>query len=209
MPDLSSYKNIFEAALLDEIATTCIEKKMIAGETMMDYGDTIRFIPIVLSGSIKVNRKNEEGQELLLYYILPKQSCAMSFTCCMTHRKSEIKAVVEDDVDLLLIPNNKMDEWMMKYVSWKSFVMLTFQTRFDELMKAIDSIAFQKLDERLIHSLKEKQKHSGSAVINITHQQLADELATSRVVISRLLKQLEIQNKLLLYRNQIKLLRDL
>ena len=76
-------------------------------------------------------------------------------------------------------------------------------------MKAIDSIAFQKLDERLIHSLKEKQKHSGSAVINITHQQLADELATSRVVISRLLKQLEIQNKLLLYRNQIKLLRDL
>ena len=152
---------------------------------------------------------NDEGQELFLYYVHPNESCAMSFSCCLMQRKSEIKAVAEEDLELIMIPNKVMDEWMMKYASWKSFVMLTFQARFDELLKAIDSIAFQKLDERLAHLLKEKKKLTGSSVINITHQQIAEELATSRVVISRLLKQLENQNKLLLYRNEIKLLKDL
>ena len=203
------FENIFEPELLKEIKLQGVEKKIEAGETIINYGDLIRQIPLIVSGSIKVSRLNDDGQELFLYYVHPSESCAMSFSCCFMQRKSEIKAVAEEDVEVIMIPNKLMDEWMMKYASWKSFVMLTFQTRFDELLKTIDSIAFQQLDGRLIHLLKEKKKLTGSAVINITHQQIADELATSRVVISRLLKQLENQKKLLLYRHEIKLLKDL
>ncbi|MFM2226097.1 MAG: hypothetical protein RJA07_2299 [Bacteroidota bacterium] len=203
------FENIFEPELLQEIKQKGVEKKIEAGETIINYGDLIRQIPLIVSGSIKVSRMNDDGQELFLYYVHPNESCAMSFSCCLMQRKSEIKAVAEEDIDVIMIPNKLMDEWMMKYASWKSFVMLTFQTRFDELLKTIDSIAFQQLDERLIHLLKEKKKLTGSAVIHITHQQIADELATSRVVISRLLKQLENQKKLLLYRHEIKLLKDL
>jgi CRP/FNR family transcriptional regulator len=158
---------------------------------------------------VRVTRNDENGHELLLYYINPNESCAMTFTCCMQLSSSEIKAVAEDNVELLLIPVNLMDEWLVKFPTWKSFVMKTMRTRFNELLKTIDQIAFQKLDERLVHYLKEKSKATGSSIINASHEQIAAELATSRVVISRLLKKLENDKKLLLYRNQIKLLKDL
>ncbi|MEI6184863.1 MAG: helix-turn-helix domain-containing protein, partial [Bacteroidota bacterium] len=103
-------------------------------------------------------------------------------------------------------PMSVMDEWMTKYPTWKSFVMRTIRARFNELLKTIDQIAFQKLDERLIHYLLEKSKISGSTVITLSHQMIADDLATSRVVISRLLKKLENDKKIILYRNQIKLM---
>jgi CRP/FNR family transcriptional regulator len=127
----------------------------------------------------------------------------------MMRHASEVRAVAEEDSEGILIPIEMMDEWMSKYPTWKSFVMRTIRMRFNELLRTIDGIAFHKLDERLVTYLKEKSKASGSALINLTHQQIADELATSRVVISRLLKQLENQKKLLLYRNQIKLLSDM
>jgi CRP/FNR family transcriptional regulator len=127
----------------------------------------------------------------------------------MQHFPSEIRAVAEEEVEMLAVPINVMDQWIVKYPSWKSFVMKTIQNRFNELLKTIDQIAFQKLDERLINYLKEKSKATNSTLINLSHQQIAEELATSRVVISRLLKKLENEKKLLLYRNQIKLLRDL
>lgn len=206
---ISKYKNVFEPELINEIERNGVLMKIEAGQTIIDYGDLIRQIPLVYSGTIKVSRKNEQGHELLLYYVHSNESCAMSFTCCMMNRFSEIKAVAEEDVEIIMIPNKVMDEWMMKYASWKSFVMLTIQNRFNELLKTIDSIAFQKLDERLIHYLKEKSKTSNSAVLNLTHQQIADELATSRVVISRLLKQLENEQKLVLYRNQIKIFKPI
>lgn len=152
---------------------------------------------------------DDDGRELLLYYVNPNESCAMTFTCCMQQHPSEIKAVAEEDVELLAIPISVMDEWMVKYPTWKSFVMETFRNRFNELLKTIDHIAFHKLDERLIHYLKEKSKATGSSLINLSHEQIAGELASSREVISRLLKKLENDKKLLLYRNQIKLLREL
>ena len=163
-------------------------------------------MPIILKGNIKVVRTDEAGNELLLYYVNSQESCAMSLTCCMQDLSSEIRAVAEDDIEILMIPNNLMDEWMLKYPTWKSFVMQTIQSRFNELLKTIDQIAFQKLDERLVYYLKEKSKTTGSALINLSHEQIAIDLATSRVVISRLLKKLENDKKLLLYRNQIKLL---
>jgi CRP/FNR family transcriptional regulator len=122
---------------------------------------------------------------------------------------SEIRAVAEEDVTFVAIPVSLMDEWIVKFPTWKAFVMRTIRARFNELIKTIDQLAFQKLDERLITYLKEKSKQTGSSVINLSHQQIADELATSRVVVSRLLKKLENENKLLLYRNQLKILKDL
>lgn len=203
------FKYIFEPELIKEIEDKGKFLKLSPGETIMEAGQTVRIMPIILSGTIKVSRIDEEGKELLLYYVNPNESCAMSFTCCMQHRPSEIKAEADDNVEILALPVAVMDEWLMKYATWKNFVMKTIQDRFNELLKAIDQIAFQKLDERLVHYLKEKSKVTGSAVINLSHEQIANELATSRVVVSRLLKKLENDKKLVLYRNQIKIFKDL
>lgn len=200
---------VFEKELLDEMETKGIPVSVKAGTVILDVGQTVRTMPILLSGSIKVSRTDEEGREILLYYVNPNESCAMTFTCCMQQHASEIRAVAEEDVEMLAIPVSVMDEWMTKYPSWKSFVMRSVQNRFHELLKTIDQIAFQKLDERLVSYLKEKSRTTGSTLINLSHEQIANELATSRVVISRLLKKLETDKKLLLYRNQIKLLKEM
>ena len=163
-------------------------------------------MPIIVKGVVKVSRIDDDGREILLYYVNANESCAMTFTCCMEQFPSEIKAVAEEDVEMLTVPITVMDEWMMKYATWKSFVMKTIRNRFNEMLKTIDQIAFQKLDERLEYYLIEKSQISGSNVLNLSHEQIAIDLATSRVVISRLLKKLENDKRLLLYRNQIKLL---
>ncbi len=172
----------------------------------MDYGKYIRMMPVVLSGTIKVYRLDDEGHEILLYYLSSSESCSMAYSCCIEAKKSEVKAIAEDDVELIAIPHIKLDEWLCTYPSWKNYIMRSFNERFIELLKSIESIAFHKLDERLIEYLKEKQRISGSSVIKASHSLIADELATSRVVISRLLKQLENSKKIILYRNEIKLM---
>ncbi|MEN9449216.1 MAG: hypothetical protein RJA25_2506 [Bacteroidota bacterium] len=209
METLDIFREIFEPGLIKELHAKSKFITVKAGDVILDIGETVRQIPIILKGSVKVSRIDDDGKELLLYYVNPKESCAMTFTCCMQQHPSEIKAVAEEEVEILTVPIGVMDQWLVKYPSWKSFVMKTIQNRFNELLKTIDQIAFQKLDERLITYLKEKSKATNSTLINLSHQQIADELATSRVVISRLLKNLENEKKLLLYRNQIKLLKDL
>jgi len=202
-------KYVFEPELLIEFKNKAKQMSAKAGDTILEIGQVVKMMPIILSGVIKVSRTDEDGRELLLYYLNPNESCAMTFTCCMEQYPSEIRAVAEEDVQMLAVPINVMDEWLVKYPTWKSFVMKTIKNRFNELLKTIDQIAFQKLDERLIHYLKEKSKATGSALINLSHEQIANDLATSRVVISRLLKTLENQKKLLLYRHQIKLLSNM
>lgn len=206
---VEAFKEIFEPALLEELESKASFMEVKAGHTILDIGQTVRVLPVVLSGAVKVSRQDEEGNELLLYYINPAESCAMTFTCCMQQYPSEIKAVTEEDTELLALPVSVMDEWIVKYPTWKSFVMKTIRNRFHELLKTIDQIAFQKLDDRLVNYLKEKSKQTGSTLINLSHEQIAADLATSRVVISRLLKKMENDKKLLLYRHQIKLLRDM
>jgi CRP/FNR family transcriptional regulator len=203
------FKLVFEPELLDIIEKTGQIITVKSGDTIMDIGQIVRTMPLIISGTVKVSRIDEEGRELLLYYVNSNESCAMTFTCCMQHQPSEIKAVAEEEVTLIALPVSVMDDWLIKYPSWKNFVMNTIRNRFNELLKAIDQIAFQNMDQRLIHYLKEKSKATGSTLINLSHEQIAQELATSRVVISRLLKKLENDKKLLLYRNQIKLLRDM
>lgn len=209
MEIVEQFKSLFEPELVKALDKNARLVEVKAGETILEIGQTVRTMPIILSGTVKVSRIDEDGKELLLYYVNPNESCAMTFTCCMQQYPSEVKAVAEEDVQMLTIPINFMDEWLVKYPTWKSFVMKTIRNRFHEMLNVIDQIAFQKLDERLVYYLKEKSKVTGSTLINLSHEQIASELATTRVVISRLLKALENDKKVLLYRNQIKLLRDL
>jgi CRP/FNR family transcriptional regulator len=203
------FSSVFESELLAELEKKSMIMQVKAGEIMLNPGQTIRAVPLVLSGIFKVSRINEEGQELLLYYVKEGESCAMTFTCCMMAHASVIRGSAEEDSELLCIPVDLMDEWMMKYRTWKRYVMTTILNRFTEVLRSIDEVAFKKLDDRLVNYLKEKSKATGSPLINLSHQQIADELGTNRVVISRLLKRLELDKKLLLYRNQIRLMKEL
>jgi CRP/FNR family transcriptional regulator len=199
----------FEPALVKEMHQFGEVKFFKEGDIIMDYGKYIRMMPLIIKGTIKVFRMDEFGKEILLYYLSSNESCSMAYSCCVEAKKSEVKAIAEDDVELLAIPHIKLDEWLCKYPTWKNYIMRSFNERFLEMLKSIESIAFHKLDERLIHYLKEKQRLSGSSVIKASHYLIADELATSRVVVSRLLKQLENDGKIILYRNEIKLMNGL
>ncbi|WP_107039000.1 Crp/Fnr family transcriptional regulator [Brumimicrobium mesophilum] len=206
MEILDKFRHTFESKLLEELESVAKVVSIKAGEVILNYGQIVRTMPIIASGTVKISRKDDQGKEILLYYVNAKESCAMTFTCCMEQFPSEIKAVAEDDVVMLAIPITVMDEWLVKYSTWKSFVMGTIRDRFSEMLNTIDQIAFQKLDERLKYYLQQKAKHTGSKLLNLSHDEIARDLATSRVVISRLLKKLENDDLLLLYRNQIKLL---
>lgn len=204
-----SFKQIFEPGLLREMEVKAMCVSAEEGEVILSIGQVVRVIPLMLEGTIKISRQDNNGKELLLYYMNAQESCAMTFTCCMQQYPSEIQATAETAVTFIAIPISVMDEWLIKFPTWKSFAMRTIRNRFNELLQAIDQLAFQKLDERLVHYLKEKSKATGSTLINLSHEEIASELASSREVISRLLKKLENDKKLLLYRNQIKLLNDL
>ena len=205
----TSFNSIFEPALIQEMQQFGEIRSFKEGDIIMDYGKYIRMMPLILNGTVKVFRMDEEGKEILLYYLSSNESCSMAYSCCMEAKKSEVKAIAEDDVEIIAIPHTKLDEWLCKYPGWKNYIMRSFNERFLELLKSIESIAFHKLDERLVAYLKEKRRLSGSSVIKASHYTIADELATSRVVVSRLLKQLENEGKILLNRNEIKLLPSL
>jgi CRP/FNR family transcriptional regulator len=203
------FDNLFEPDLIREIMQFGEIKSFSEGELIMDYGKYIRFMPLIVHGTIKVLKKDEMGKEILLYYLSANESCSMAYSCCMEAKKSEVKAIAEEDSQIIAVPHVKLDEWLCKYPSWKNYIMRSFNERFMELLRSIENIAFHKLDDRLLHYLREKQKHTESAVIKASHNQIADELATSRVVISRLLKQLENEGKIILYRNELKIIKPI
>ena len=205
----SIFSSVFEPELLEELEAKSMLMKVSGGETIMRIGSPVRAVPLIISGIVKVSRVNDEGQEILLYYVRSGETCAMSFTCWMTSKVSSVEGIAEEDSVILAVPGKVVDEWLLKYPKWKNFVMTTILDGFTEVIKSIDDIAFKKMDDRLIIYLKEKSKATRSSLINLTHQQIGDELGTNRVVVSRLLKNLENDNKLLLYRSQIKLLHDL
>lgn len=207
LPEKFNY--IFEPELLHQIESKAKIVSVKEGDVILDIGDMVRVIPLLIKGILRISRLDQSGKELLLYYVQAQESCAMTFTCCMQQFPSEIKATAETDVEFVAVPIHYMDEWLAKYPTWKSFVMRTIRSRFNELLHTIDQLAFQKLDERLIHFLKEKSKVTGSTIINLSHEEIALEMASTREVISRLLKKLENDKRVLLYRNQLKILRDL
>jgi CRP/FNR family transcriptional regulator, anaerobic regulatory protein len=201
-----TFPSIYEESARNEIEKEGIIMELKAGEMLMDIGGYIKYIPLVMKGMLKIMREDSDGNELLLYYIRPGETCAMSLTCCMGDAKSTVRAEVEEDVLILAIPIRFMDQWTNQFQSWKSFVMHTYQMRYEELLKTIDGIAFQKLDDRLERALKEKCTSLGTNSLVITHQELANELNSSREVISRLLKQMERKGKVQLGRHKIEVL---
>ncbi|RFN59102.1 Crp/Fnr family transcriptional regulator [Marixanthomonas ophiurae] len=200
-----TYASIFEKDLIEEIEQTAIFKQISQDTTLINIGDYVKSMPLLLSGAIKVLRVDDKGDELLMYFLETGDTCAMTMSCCLGHTKSEIKAVAELDTELLMIPVQKMEEWTAKYKSWRNFVFESYHNRLQELLHTVDTIAFLNMDERLLKYLKEKAKVSGDTTLHTTHQEIAYDLNTSRVVISRLLKKLETMKKIKLKRNSITL----
>lgn len=195
-----------EEKLIDEIISAGRLKKVKAGSYIISPGVDAQEIPLVIEGTLRIMRQDNDANEIFLYYLEGGETCAMSITCCLEHKKSEFSAIAEEDSLLWLIPVQAMDSWVTKYESFRRFVFRSYQARFDELLLAIDSVAFMKMDERLFKYLLDKKQSSGSFVIHKTHEQIAHELNTSRVVVSRLLKKLEQEGKIEQYRNRIEVL---
>ncbi len=201
-----NYGTVFEEKLLEEIAQVAQIYDFKEGDILIDFGDYIKNMPLLLKGAIKILREDFDEGELLLYFIEKGDTCAMTMACCLGDTKSEIRAVAETQVKLIMIPVNKMEEWLGKYKSWRNFVFNSYNNRLKEMLSAIDNLAFMNMDERLLNYLYDKAKINNSKEIQSTHQEIAYDLHTSRVVISRLLKALENEGKIRLHRASIELL---
>lgn len=197
---------LFEPELINEIDKVGIWQSAPSQSTFIDVGQPVPGMPLLMEGSLKIMREDEKGDELLLYYIESGDTCAMTLTCCMGNSISQIRAIVEEDARLVMIPVEKMEQWIVDFRSWRSFVLNSYNNRLNELLSAIDSLAFKKLDERLWNYLVDKVKVTSSTDLHITHNEIAYELNSSRVVISRLLKQLENQGKIKMNRNSLEVL---
>jgi CRP/FNR family transcriptional regulator len=194
---------MLELPLLEEMAAVGSIKFVQAGDVLIQTGQYIRSTVLVMSGNIKIFRESEEGGEFLVYYLRPGNACAVSMICAMKRDTSEVSAIAVDDSEVLLVPLERMDTWMMRYTSWNHFVLGNYRERFEELLQVVDQIAFRSLDERLEFHLQRLAKHSNSRTIQASHQDIANDLNSSREVISRLLKKMEQKGLVTLQRNQI------
>ncbi len=201
-----SYADVFEAQLIDEMCKVATIVDFKEGDILIDIGEYIRRMPLLLSGAIKIMREDNDEGELLLYFLESGDTCAMTLACCLGETQSEIRAVAETNGSVAMIPIQKMEEWLGKYKSWRNFVFTSYNKRLSEMLTAIDSLAFMNMEQRLMSYLREKSKINNSRELIATHQEIAYELNTSRVVISRLLKASENQGKIRLNRNMIELL---
>lgn len=183
-----------------------IVKDFKAGDIILNENAHIRAIPIVSKGSIRVMRTDEEEKEILLYYIKAGESCIMSFLGGMHHERSKVKAVAEEDSEILFLPVEKVSLFIKEYPEWLDYIFRLYHKRFEELLEVVNAVAFKKMDERLLNFIKKKCEHTQSKTLNVTHEQLANELGTARVVVSRLLKQLEEEGLIKLGRNKIEMI---
>lgn len=200
------FEYLFEEKLIEEIQQYGQLKEFNADEEIMDIGQEILYFPLVISGSLKVLTEDEDGNELLLYYLEMGDTCAMTLQCCLKNSKSKIRVIAEDITKVVFIPVNKMEEWMITYSSWRRFVFDSYNNRLNEMLEAIDNLAFNNLEARLYRYLMDKAMINKSEELKITHHQIAHELNSSRVVISRLMKKLEQQGKIEQDRNKITIL---
>lgn len=194
---------MFDEALIEEIAKVGSLREINQDDIIVDVGQDLNYIPFVIEGSLKVSRESATGEELLLYYIEAGDTCAMTLQCCVRQTASEIRATALEKTVLLMIPAKYMQIWMANNESWRQYILQSYHNRMMELMETIDSIAFMRLDERLEKYLKDQAKLLGSLEINYTHQQIAEDLHSSRVVISRLLKKMEGKGMVKIQRNKI------
>lgn len=200
------FQYLFEEELINEICQAGLLKAFKEGEILIDIGQSVGHIPLIVSGAIKILREDKEGKELLLYYLELGDTCAVTLSSCSKRTKSAIRAICEEDAEVLFIPSEKMEAWMMKFKSWRDFVLESYNDRLGEMLTAIDTLAFNNMEERLYKYLKDKVLITKNHVLNITHLQIAEDMHSSRVVISRLMKKLELEKKIALHRNRVEVL---
>ncbi len=202
----TKFEGLFEESLIDEICKVGKLQKVDEYTELISIGESISHIPLIVSGSLKVMTEDKNGEELLLYFLELGDTCAMTLKCCSGQTKSTIMAMTEEPTEIIFIPVEHMDQWMVKFRSWRDFVLSSYNTRMNEMLEAIDSLAFYNMEERLTKYLYDRAARLKNNIINITHLQIANDLHSSRVVISRLMKKLEKAGKLKQYRNKISML---
>ncbi len=192
-----------DEALIQEIAETATLIDVKEEEVLIRMDQHVKFIPLVTNGAIKVLREDPNGGEIFLYYLYPGQTCAFTLNCCISDMPSQVKAIAEEGTQYLAVARGSIPRWLNEFNSWRQFILQMYSDRFNALLEAVDSIAFQQLDQRLLSYLKDVAIANGSPEVHTTHQQIADDLHSSREVISRLLKKLENQDKIKTGRNRI------
>lgn len=201
-----NFQKISDPEFRKEIEASKALKLFPAGRVILDINSYIHYIPLVLSGSIKVMRTDEDGREILLYYLTPGESCISSILSGLTQDTSKVKVVVEENAEILMISLQQAKDWLRKYPEWTDLIFGLYQRRFEDLLEVVNAVAFQKADARLLHLLNQKSQLYKSNELSVTHQQLADELGITREAVSRVLKQIETDGKIKLSRNKITLL---
>ncbi|QBQ40209.1 Crp/Fnr family transcriptional regulator [Sphingobacterium psychroaquaticum] len=201
-----TFAGLLEPALIEEIDQVATLKVFQEGDVIVDFGQYVKMMPLLLQGAIKIMRLDETEGELLLYYLEKGETCTMSIACCVGDKKSEIRALAETESTVAMVPNMYLNTWLSKYASWRNFIMNSYAERMNEMLQAVDSLAFSNMEERIESYLVEKAKLLDDRILTLTHQQIATELNTSRVVVSRLLKKLENEHKIVLLRNEIRVL---
>ena len=196
---------ITEKQLKEEMLEHCEVLSFKKGETIVREGEYVKVLPIVLSGNIRVFQAKED-REILLYYVDPSQTCIMSLSASFFNNESPSQAVAVENTEILAIPTRFIRKWQKEYSSWNNFVIRTFRNRYDELLNTFESVAFDHIDRRVLEYLELRRSKQDDARVQISHQELAYELGTTRVVISRILKQFELNGKLILHRGEIELM---
>jgi len=196
----------FEAALKDDLARHAELCHFNAGAQLMRTGQYFRSTLLIVSGLVKVYREDDEGNEFFMYYLHPGQACALSMVCATKQQTSQVMAKAVKDTEAIAVPLMYMDEWMTKYKSWYHFVLETYRSRFEELLVTLDDVAFRSMDERLEFYLRRQQQALQKDILDVSHQEIADDLNSSREVISRLLKKMEQMGKVKLHRNAIEIM---
>ena len=201
------FQNIFDDHLINEICHNGQLKTYQAEETIVNIGDEMKHFPLIVSGSLKILTEDKDGKELLLYYLEMGDTCAVTLTLDTHGQKSKIRAIAEERTEVLFLPVTKVDEWMVKYKKWRHFIMETYNYRMNEMLEAIDNLAFHNMEERLLKYLRDKAMVSGNKEIQGTHAQIANDLHSSRVVISRVLSKLEKDGLITHSRNRVELIK--
>lgn len=199
------FKYLFEEKLIEDMCRHGKLRVFDANVTIMDIGSDLNAIPFVIDGSIKVLTENDQSDDLLLYYLESGDTCSVTLSCCSHNAKSKVKAIAETRSEVLFIPGSLLSEWMVRYASWRNYILDSYNSRLNEMIEAIDSLAFQNLEERLMNYLKDKSWVNKTRILDVTHQQIASDLNSSRVVISRLLKKFEKNKMILQQRNRVEL----
>ena len=200
------YSTIFEKELIDEIVEVGFIDKFKSGETLVDIGENMTHIPLILSGAVKIIRQEKEGDELVLYFLEKGDTCAISFINCINRKESIFRATVENDTEAVFIPVEIIDDWLAKYKTWRYFIIDSYHFRLIEMVESIDGLAFMNMTQRLLKYLSDKAKINRDIDLTITHQEIAKDLNTSRVVVTRLLKELHNDGKVYSTRNKVKVL---